>query len=134
MNTLSWLLYAADVSDNLDGLLWYLALITTLGLVIWIFAMFVMRDRDSNPTPENWKTWRKIGGLLLIPSFLISWVGGAIVPAKETVYAIATSELGESALNTPTAGKAFKALDAWLDKQIKTETSLDISNTSATAK
>lgn len=48
----------------------------------------------------------------------IFWTTAVALPAKDTVLAIAASEMGERALNTPTAGKAFKALDAWLDKQI----------------
>lgn len=41
----------------------------------------------------------------------------AILPSKDTVYAIVASEYGEKLLHTQTAGKAEKALDAWLDKQ-----------------
>lgn len=49
---------------------------------------------------------------------MLFWVGAVALPSRETVLAIAASEMGERALQTPTATKAFKALDAWLDKQI----------------
>lgn len=44
-----------------------------------------------------------------------------VVPSSDTVYAIAASEMGERVLSSPTAGKALKALDHWLDRQIDDE-------------
>lgn len=40
------------------------------------------------------------------------------VPQKNTVYAIAASEVGEEVLKSETADKAMTALNAWLDRQI----------------
>jgi hypothetical protein len=46
-----------------------------------------------------------------------------LIPAKETVYAIAASEIAEEVVTDPrvlqTTNKAFAAVDAWLDKQLE---------------
>lgn len=39
-------------------------------------------------------------------------------PSKNTMYAIAASEIGEDVIKSQTASKAFRAFDAWLDKQL----------------
>lgn len=46
---------------------------------------------------------------------------GAVLPSRDTMYAIAASQVGEQALKTPLAEKAEKALEAWLNKQTKTD-------------
>lgn len=40
------------------------------------------------------------------------------MPSKDTVYAIAASEMGESVLKSETGSLATQALNAWLKKQI----------------
>lgn len=117
MNDLSWLLYAADVCDNLDWLFFLCMLIAVIGGFMWCFVGCAMAA-DHNPAVEDWKTWRKVGWGLLLPAFFFGCIMGSIVPSKETVYAIAASEMGEKALNTQTGNKAVKALDSWLDRQI----------------
>ena len=54
------------------------------------------------------------GGVSAIALVVVSLA----VPSKDTVYAIAASEVGEEIVKSETAGKAVKALNAWLDKQI----------------
>lgn len=118
MNTLSWLIYLADVAGDIDSLLAFISLAATFFLILWVCAAFVMFDEGS---PEDWKVWRRLGGFALLPIFFGSVILGALVPAKTTVYAIAASEMGEKALSTETGNKAFKALNAWLDRQIEGE-------------
>ena len=54
---------------------------------------------------------------LIIP--VITLLLTAAIPGKDTMYAIAASEMGEKILKTETAGKVQQALSAWLDAQIK---------------
>jgi len=54
-------------------------------------------------------------GFISVVLFLMA----ALIPSKETMYAIAASELGEKLLHTETVSKAQKALEAWLDSQTK---------------
>jgi len=118
MNSLSWLIYLADVADNLDWFFFIVMLLSILGGIIWLIVGLGMADTGAGS--DDWRTWRK-SGLLLIPLFFFGVVLGSIVPGKETVYAIAASEMGERAMNTQTFGKATQALNRWLDKQIQPE-------------
>lgn len=71
-------------------------------------------DKDMNKATRGVKLRTTLGLIVGI----IFWIGAVALPTRDTVLAIAASEMGERALQTPTAGKAFKALDSWLDKQI----------------
>jgi hypothetical protein len=115
MNDLSWIIYLADVADNLDWLLFWMGLIGLLGLII--SALIWMNDGDNWPTANRQRTMY----YFFTPMFFFGAIVGAIIPAKETLYAIAASELGEEIVRSPTAGKAVAALNSWLDRQIAGE-------------
>ncbi len=115
MNSLSWMIYLADV---LNGTAITLRLIIFGLLVGFVLSGFISTIEEGlpfekKPTPRFW----------YLPTIVALLLVQAVLPSKNTVYAIAASEMGEKALNTPTAGKAFKALDAWLDEQIAPEKS-----------
>ena len=128
MNTLSQLIYFAGVSENLGGLLGFLAFITiflSTGLIVMSFD--VKEDirwaegEDKIRILSESKRYMSLG-VASIVLFFVLCISAALMPSKETVYAIAASEMGEELLKTPTAQKASRALDAWLDKQIKENT------------
>jgi phosphatidylglycerophosphate synthase len=131
MNSLSWLIYLADVSDNLDWFFFLIMLISLIGTFIWIVAAILAGD-TGDFGPDGWRKWRQIGCFLIAPSFFFGVICGSLVPSKETIYAIAASQLGETALKTETGGKAVKALNRWLDKQISTDA--PVTNASETNK
>jgi DMSO reductase anchor subunit len=105
MNSLSWMLYLADVSRGITIGMASLIAASSLG----IFMMWVSHCIDGNRAPPKW--------LHIITALAIFLV--AIIPSRDTIYAIAVSEMGEDALKSKTDGKAFTALDAWLDKQVE---------------
>ena len=80
-----------------------------------------MRDNSYYDQPEHaeGKAFQakalKTGFPLIILWLMLS----VVVPSQETIYAIAASETGETALKSDTGGKAVQALNAWLDRQIK---------------
>jgi len=111
MNSLSWLLYIAGVVGNLGGVLIFFTIV--LSLVSLVIAIVYCDDYT-----EGRAKGFKIAGLMAGGAVFCIFLA-AFVPSKETVYAIAASEMGEEVLKTPTAQKAFKALDVWLDKQIE---------------
>lgn len=116
MNSLSWLLYLADVSDSID---WFFTLCTGLtapGFLIWASVGF--DGSDQCWSEADWATWRKIGFRLLLPTAVLGLLLGSLIPEKETVYAIAASQMGEKVAKSQSAEKAMKALNAWLDRQI----------------
>lgn len=63
--------------------------------------------------------WPKKVPIITGTSGLVLGLLLVFIPSSKTIYAIAASEMGEEVLASPTADKAHKALDAWLDDQIK---------------
>ncbi len=118
MNSLSWLIYLADVCDNVDWVFSLITVLMTIAFIVW--GLVGMAASDTETDPDFWKGWRKIGWVVPA-SALAAILLGSVVPSKETIYAIAASEMGEKALNTQTGGKAVKALNVWLDRQINGE-------------
>jgi len=115
MNSLSWLLYAADVFGSVNNSAGILVLVSAFVALVSAFVFLPMLDCGA--TDEQLGANRKILKTSIIV-FLSMLCVKAIFPSENTIYAIAASEMGEKALATPTATKAMKALDHWLDKQI----------------
>ena len=128
MNDLSWMIYAADLVGGLDGTASGIAGIATLagiGSTIGWFALgsnpecYSFEDKEarvanhaaSRQTLAKAIKWSLIGA----PAAMLV---ASLIPSANTVYAIAASEVGEEVVKSPTATKAMKALDAWLDRQI----------------
>jgi hypothetical protein len=124
-------LYGADVAGSISGVLSTVA----VGAVLAIAAAGVTyASIGDGPTIWEWDnkeekrahhkammaTLKKVPKIAAIV-FLSSSLTASIIPSKETVYAIAASEMGENVLNTQTGDKAVKALNAWLDRQITQE-------------
>lgn len=108
MNQLSWLLYAADVASSIN---FAFAAVFIACLIVTVICF--LGTLEANEREWACPLFRHFG-LYTLLVFLVS----APIPSKDTIYAIAVSEMGEQALATPLAGKATKALEAWLDKQI----------------
>lgn len=115
MNELSWLIYLAEVFGNLG----------VLAAIVMIIAGFTTGLCTILHAVENEAFWVH-KPLLLVTA--VAALLATVVPSKNTIYAIAASEMGEKALNTPVVNKATKALEAWLDKQIADATSEDDAN------
>lgn len=118
MNSLSWLIYLASVCDELRGVS---VLITILGAIATIVLAIHWKWRIDFDGREEEESAKK----LFTGSFKMSAIAFAVaafivvlVPSKDTIYAIAASEIGEEVIKSPEASKARQALNAWLDKQI----------------
>lgn len=109
MNELSWMIYAAEVSGRLSSLFSFVA---GAGLIFG-GAASIAYLAEFKEVPKLSKVFLPIFGCMAIVA--------ALLPSPSTIYAIAASEIGEEVLKSPTANKAMKALDTWLDKQIKEE-------------
>lgn len=103
MNSLSWLIYFADIVSNLQGVLAAVS-------VVLVVAMLPATEGFS-------KTFK--GLKLYVTIAILLGAIATILPSKNTVYAIAASELGEQVLVSNTGKKAVAALEAWLDAQVK---------------
>jgi hypothetical protein len=114
MNSLSWMIYLADVASGVGNALSFMGCVMVIGALVVAFARTFDEYGDPHITRVNVNKRHIAAGAAI---FLVSMT----IPAKETVYAIAASEIGERALTSPTGGKAVQALNAWLDKQMAGE-------------
>jgi hypothetical protein len=115
MNWLSWLLYLAEVLSNIG------TFFATIGATIAIFmiiAFVVALNELSGGYPDDWAELlpRKLLKWSWVPFLLLTI--SIMIPSRDTFYAIAASEVGEEAINTPTFNKARTALNRWLDRQM----------------
>ncbi len=115
MNDLSWLIYLADVAGELGWIFSWLFGLSVIGG--GITALIGLPLAEQNAEKATWKMWGRIM-YSLVTVFFVTALLNAFVPSRETVYAIAASEMGEEVLNSETGGKAVSALNAWLDDQI----------------
>lgn len=110
MNTLSWMIYAADVVGNVKGAAQFLMIFSGIAAVSLGFFKFM---NVVAPITEE-----KFPGVKIpVTVFAISMAVFVAAPSKDTVYAIAASEVGEVIVKSETAGKAMKALNAWIEQK-----------------
>lgn len=120
MNQLSWLIYFAGVSQSLSTFFILFGVIFFFGplLLALIMHLHTTPSGDITIDSETPVLWR--GKILAFGLFLM--MAGNLMPPRDTVYAIAASEVGERVLHSETGNKAVMALNAWLDKQISDAT------------
>jgi hypothetical protein len=115
MNSLSWMIYAADAASGITNFCLTVAVFSIVGIIIAALVVtFSTIDGEgiaAKPAAKLLKT--------LVPLAVVASLVSALLPSASTVYAIAASETGEEVLNSDTASKAMQALDAWLDRQIE---------------
>lgn len=127
MNSLSWMIYAADVTGSVSAVLTTTSVFSMLGgIVTFCFTSVSHNDRyefgrakGEKPEPSIGVGWRAAKPLLIV-AFASAMIA-CVIPGRNTIYAIAASEVGEQALKSQTANKAMQALNAWLDRQIAGE-------------
>jgi len=93
MNTLSMLLYLADLAGNLTGLA--IAALVILGLSLtfsWMPFMF------ADKSPSDWTGWLANTLRRLVLPLGICAVIIALMPSRNTIMLIAASEVGEAVL------------------------------------
>lgn len=126
MNSLSVFLYWAGVVDNLRGIAAFWGIITSTALLAWSIALIVcVGCAISDRTLQNWVDFKSnVRPLVYIGCFI--WVLSGIVysfaPSANTMYAIASSQVGEQIIKSDAVqgvtSNATKALNAWIDRQL----------------
>jgi hypothetical protein len=110
MNSLSIMLYLADVSASLSIIL------AICGMMLFgIAAARTMAAWVDDTCDGALRHFFGVASKCTLPLLIVA----ALLPSKTTIYAIAASETSEEILASPTAGKAVKALNVWLDRQIE---------------
>lgn len=125
MNQLSWLIYLADVSGSAGG--WLTAVSTVAGaatiitLCLCCISSADASDEEYGDAEDEVKTIWSTGWRVMnwsMPLFFICLLLSILTPSRGTIMAIAASEVGEEVLNSPTAAKATRALEAWIEAQL----------------
>ncbi len=100
MNGLSWLLYFAEVSENVGMTLGFISIITAIATVVVTLFTVIPEKRNMTDTwAEQGPKLRKI----LITTFFFSLLG-MLFPSQNTVYLIIASESAEMVV-TSESGK-----------------------------
>ena len=110
MTDVLWLLYAADVVDNLG----FVCFIVGPGSLIALIACGVAyADAYSDEERAKWGKHMVRAASAVFTVLLLA----AVLPSRTTIYAAAALSAGETAVQTEVGQKALKALETWLDKQ-----------------
>lgn len=108
MNSLSLFLYFADVIPSVGVLLGFVGVFITAACAL----ICILYGMDDQTIPIKSITIALSCAFIL---FLIT----ALTPSKNTLYAIAASELGQKAVESELGGKALKAIEHWINDQVK---------------
>ena len=117
MNSLSWLIYLASVTDELqhswEGIFIIMLFVTIM--MSGLFLLIVLIHEEEFPF---YKTYMKWAAPLLIVSFLFS----NLLPKKEMIMLIAASEFGDRIMTQQKIGErivdpSINLLQEWIKKQ-----------------
>lgn len=113
MNSLSWLLWVAELSDKLSVMAVIAGLFAAAGGLITTLLANFGDGFDAEERAHIWKFARRAWIVAGIACSLL-----LLAPSKTTLLAIAASEIGHSVIETPEAkeikNEALRALRDWL--------------------
>lgn len=112
MNTVLWLMYAADLSTSISAVCVIVAIVT---LIVFVVRWLAAATDDAGPGAFSRTMPAKKALWLTITLFGIA----AFLPSSKTIYAVAAVQAGDSFAGTARGEKVLKALDSWLEKQDK---------------
>ena len=120
MNQLSTLLYLAHVAGSVNTFA-CLSFFLCIGAIVILTLVWIMQDTVYDDKLDKYVRKEPPSSVMkhLLSGMIAAAFVATIIPGRDTVYAVAVSQVGEQMLKTKVAGKAEQALEAWLDKQIK---------------
>lgn len=118
MNQLSWFIYMADVLPGAASASRITCtVIASILLIVTPIAGVIMTAAGDGDVFLAFA--KKVKLFFAIPGLFFLAFLGNLVPQKETFYLIALSEGGEEVLKAPEFQKVRKAVNNWLDEQLK---------------
>lgn len=115
MNTLSWLLYVADVIPNLGVAFGLSAFFIAVGVLIAIVVGAHKRDfAYGEDEKQKWQDGYDLQRKALRFAWLVPLLVfcAVLLPGKSTIYMIAASEMGETVVTNPEVAEIFDAMKA----------------------
>lgn len=114
MNSLSWMIYAAEVAGRLAEVAAWMTVMAGVGYgAALIFAGMAVSDGDM--TPETAARLRRLPAVL----FFIFLPVSVFAPSSNAIYMIAASEAGETIVTSPEAREVFNDLKAIIKSKLK---------------
>lgn len=110
MNSVSWLIYAAEAISNLQHVFVLFSILGSVSLVAWNVLGVAIHNDCCSPSEER--------EFLFYPAAYLAAmiVCSAVIPSRNTIYLIAASELGEKALQTEVASDMLDIVKKELKK------------------
>jgi len=110
MNKLSWLIYFAGAAEAVF-------LVSAVGIAA--IAVCGINAYIYNDVNGDYTGFVKKDPFAFKYLFILFTLAIIFVPGKKTILAISASEIGEAAVVQIKDSKYAKALDAWIDSQLK---------------
>lgn len=121
MNSVSWFIYIADVLGNLGVILATTAIVCATFCFACLVGQTFSEGDLSKECPNMWKHWWRCAWGAAIFGILTCFI-----PSKNTMYAIAASEIGQKVVQNEkvqgVADDAAKAIQQWIRSQIEPKT------------
>ena len=117
MNSLSWMIYLASVTDAMRENFGSLLGITVFATVMLSIGAFLAKILEDVELPF-YRTYMKVA----VPVMVVSFVFCNILPKKETLMLIAASEFGDRIMTQQKIGErivdpSITLLQEWIKKQ-----------------
>ena len=118
MNTLSWLIYAADVLPSVGTFMGIIGGILLVFLAVWAFFLAgPMASMERQETANDLRSFSlKLVKLMWLPGVVL--MTSFLIPETDTIYMIAASEFGEQVATTPEAQDVFDKLQTIMSIQL----------------
>ena len=117
MNTLSWLIYAAEMTEKLSTIAGAGLTITAMMTALAVIMSPPLSDFDKEKMGEIVMRALVIGGAVSA-AFGTGYIAA---PSSRTIYMIAASEAGEQIVTSPDAIEMMGDLKAIIKKRLKDE-------------
>ncbi len=124
MNTLSWFLYFADILVNIASSLVFLGFCFGGAYIGWVIHTTISNESAEDLARiygREVKEKKAYPKLTLVVLSACCFLTANLLPSKNTMYAIAASELGEEAAKSAIGQKSLKAIEQWIDKQLESK-------------
>lgn len=120
MNSLSWMIYAADIVGNLSGFLMALAVIAFALAALsgcFLAATFSTYSKEDDEYKKaSAVSTAVLGKWWLAVVLALLYV---VTPSSNTIYMIAASEAGETIVTSPEAREVFNDLKTIIKSKLK---------------
>lgn len=125
MNQLSWFLYIADVAGSLGKVAIAFGVVLTIVGLVGTAAWLISSTIRASDNDKSWDEWVILWSVprKALPYGIALILVACVLPSRNTMYAIAASQVGEQVINSEavrgTASEATKALQFWIREQIE---------------